>query len=400
MATDINNANLNTNTNLSSNQNITISNVNRPSTTNTNANANANANASGSKRKIPNTLIIYLKTRIANYYKINFDPSMLVPKVNSHTVYIDPLVKYTKRAIRDLPNDAPKELLLTQFFLPNQFDSLINRILSSFFSMQSRRTLEEAKSEGIIDENIELTLDTLFKRNNIFYINSRPYTIVGNQWNKGDWEIDTKPVEKLITPFVPLKGDELESAERELNDLGAGVRRGNAAASGIKATNINAPTSPSSENPSSNYPETPEEMAKEEEKTQILSATDKKLLDDKLIPDALYILKDGLIKNDPIGYEAASSMLNPASPLTFIFLIDEKQIMQFIEEQKSTNQSGIDIYNNYNRTKTEVINETSVFFDLVMFEFGIKKKEFDDLITKFDADIKKLKEQQPKIEEV
>ena len=234
MATDINNTNINTNTNInpninpspspntspssntSSKSNIIISNVKTPST---NTNINTNVNASGTKRKIPNTLIIYLKTRIANYYKINFDPSMLVPKVNSHTVYIDPLVKYTKLAIKDIPSDAPKELLLTQFFLANQFDSLINRILSSFLSMQSQRTLEEAKAEGVIDDNIELTLETLFKRTNQFYINNRPYTVVGRTWNKGDWEIDTKPVEKLITPFAPLKGDELESAEMELNDL-------------------------------------------------------------------------------------------------------------------------------------------------------------------------------------
>ena len=147
-----------------------VSNVKEPPKTNTNANINASGNNSN-KKKIPNTLIIYVKTRIANYYKINFDPSMLVPKVNSHNVYIDPLVEYTKSAINDLPNEAPADLLFTQFFLPNQFDSLINRILSSFTSMQSTRTLEEAKDDGVIDRNIQLTLDTLFKRNNVFYIN-------------------------------------------------------------------------------------------------------------------------------------------------------------------------------------------------------------------------------------
>ena len=198
--------NINSNTDINSTfQKVepNINNVKSPPNTNT----NINTNASGSKKKIPNTLIIYLKTRIANYYKINFDPSMLVPKINSHTVYIDPLVEYSWRAIRDLPNDAPKELLLTQFFLPNQFDSLINRVLSGFLTMQKTRTLEEAKAEGVIDTNIQLTLDTLFKRNNVLFINNRPYTVVGNHWNKGDWEIDTKPVEKLITPFAPLKGD-------------------------------------------------------------------------------------------------------------------------------------------------------------------------------------------------
>ncbi len=133
-------------TNTSNNQDISIGNVKTPPSTNTNK--SNNASGINKQKKIPNTLIIYIKTRIANYYKINYDPSMSVPKVNSHTVYIDPLVEYTKRAIIDLPNGAPKELLLTQFFLPNQFDSLINRVLSSFTSMQSTRTLEQAKNEG------------------------------------------------------------------------------------------------------------------------------------------------------------------------------------------------------------------------------------------------------------
>ena len=181
--------NPNTNNNASNktnkNQDISISNVKTPPPTNT----NTNASGINKQKKIPNTLIIYIKTRIANYYKINYDPSMSVPKVNSHTVYIDPLVEYTRRAIKDLPTGAPKDLLLTQFFLPNQFDSLINRVLSSFTSMQGVRTLEQAKNEGVIDTNIQLTLDTLFKRNNLFYINDRPYTIIGNTWNKGDWEI-------------------------------------------------------------------------------------------------------------------------------------------------------------------------------------------------------------------
>ena len=364
-----------------------ISNVKTPPTTNTNT--NANVNGSGTKRKIPNTLIIYLKTRIANYYKINFDPSMLVPKINSHTVYIDPLVKYDWKAIRNLPSDAPKELLLTQFFLPNQFDSMINRILSGFFSMQKTRTLEEAKAEGVIDNNIQITLDTLFKRNNVLFINNRPYTLVGNRWNKGDWEIDTKPVEKLITPFTPLKGDELESAENELNDLGAGVRMGNAAAAGIKAQNVDTKTVPTGP-----LPDTPEAMAEEEKKKQIMKPADVKL--SAQIPESTYsLLKDGLIKNDPIDYTPLSRQMKVSDPLTFIFLIDEPQLIEFIETQQppEQKQKSVDVYKQFTEAKSALINATDLFFDLIMIDFGVMKKEFDTLMDEVDDYIGQL---QPK----
>ena len=50
--------------------------------------------------KIPNTLTIYIKTRIPNYTKLIYEPYMTVPTSKSHTVYFDPLVEYIKGAIK------------------------------------------------------------------------------------------------------------------------------------------------------------------------------------------------------------------------------------------------------------------------------------------------------------
>ena len=369
-------------TNTSNNQDISIGNVKTPPSTNTNK--SNNASGINKQKKIPNTLIIYIKTRIANYYKINYDPSMSVPKVNSHTVYIDPLVEYTKRAIIDLPNGAPKELLLTQFFLPNQFDSLINRVLSSFTSMQSTRTLEQAKNEGVIDTNIQLTLDTLFKRNNIFYINDRPYTIIGNTWNKGDWEIDTKPVDKLITPFTPLKGDELESAEQELNDLGEGIKTGNAAAAGIKADNVDSKILPVSDK----LPETPEEEQAEKAKRQIVKPADE-IIFSEVGKSLDYLLKEGLTANDPIGFNPAQNKMNPSEPLTFLFLISEQTLQTYFESQPD--KSGIAIYNKYNESKLAVMDANQLFFNIIMIDFGVIKKTFDDLLDKFEFNLEDIR---------
>ena len=376
--------NPNTNNNASNktnkNQDISISNVKTPPPTNT----NTNASGINKQKKIPNTLIIYIKTRIANYYKINYDPSMSVPKVNSHTVYIDPLVEYTRRAIKDLPTGAPKDLLLTQFFLPNQFDSLINRVLSSFTSMQGVRTLEQAKNEGVIDTNIQLTLDTLFKRNNLFYINDRPYTIIGNTWNKGDWEIDTKPVDKLITPFAPLKGDELESAEQELNDLGEGIKTGNAAAAGIKTNNVDSKVLPVSDK----LPETPEEEQAEKAKRQIVKPADE-IIFSEVGKSLDYLLKEGLTANDPIGFNPPQSKMNPSEPLTFLFLISEQTLQTYFESQPD--KSGIAIYNKYNESKLAVMDANQLFFNIIMIDFGVIKKTFDDLLDEFESNLEDIR---------
>jgi hypothetical protein len=59
------------------------------------------------KPTIPNTLTIFINTRIPNRNKLLYDPAMTVPSSKSHTVYFDPLVKYNIRAITDIPSTAP-----------------------------------------------------------------------------------------------------------------------------------------------------------------------------------------------------------------------------------------------------------------------------------------------------
>ena len=115
--------------------------------------------------KIPNSLIIYIKTKIPNFYKLNYEPYMTVPKNTSQTVYLDPLIKYYEGPIKNIPSQAPENTLYTQFFEESEFDTMINRILSDFRYMQKPITFEEAYDKRIIDNNIEITLNTLFKNN-------------------------------------------------------------------------------------------------------------------------------------------------------------------------------------------------------------------------------------------
>ena len=99
--------------------------------------------------------------------------------------------------------------------------------------MQKERTYKEAKADGIIDTNIDLTVNTLFKKNNVFYINGKPYTIIDYHYNKGEWETDKKPIDQLIGVSGDNKNVE-DDAEQELAALDESLRYGNASARGIK----------------------------------------------------------------------------------------------------------------------------------------------------------------------
>jgi hypothetical protein len=144
----------------------------------------------------PNTLTIFINTRIRGYPKIKYEPDMTVPNIKSDTVYFNPLIKLSKSAVYNIPSGYPEAEKYTQFFNKNDFNSLVNRSASSSF--QKRLTLEEATKSGVVDNNIKVTLDTLFRKNTNFYIRGKPYTIFAHEWINGDWQIDTKSFEKNI----------------------------------------------------------------------------------------------------------------------------------------------------------------------------------------------------------
>jgi len=198
------------------------------------------------KTVIPNTMTVLIDTRIPNHSKFIFDPSMTVTTSKSNTVYFDPLVKYNQKAIYDLPPTAPKELKYTQFFEANQFDSLINRFYGGIF-MQKKRKLDEAIKEGIITNNVELTLHSLFKTNGILYIDKRPYTIL-SMHRKGNWYVDTKPNNNLMTQYSNSSyKDVIEDADNELkqfknlypNGMGDLDEKDKAILDSINSTNVN-----------------------------------------------------------------------------------------------------------------------------------------------------------------
>jgi len=152
---------------------------------------------------IPNTLSILINTRIRGNSKIKYVPSMSIEGITSDKVYFDPLVKLNSSVVNYIPKGLPETERLTQFFNKNEFTSLIQRTLGN--GAQPKRDLVESKKSGVVDNNIRITLDALFKSGEPFYLKGKRFTIYGYEWENGDWKIQSNKSEKMksiLRPYI------------------------------------------------------------------------------------------------------------------------------------------------------------------------------------------------------
>jgi hypothetical protein len=169
---------------------------------------------------IPNELKIIINTSIPGYQNIRYKPSMTLPSDRvDDTIQFNPLVKLKPSIIKSLP----KEIQVKEFFNKGLFQSLMNS-----HGLVRAKTLLEATNEGYVDNNIQVTLDTIFPTNGVLYINKQPYAIADVQWTKGDWKIDKKiqhlpdlDSNRITDPYLynAVVKDEIISGEKELEIL-------------------------------------------------------------------------------------------------------------------------------------------------------------------------------------
>jgi len=190
------------------------------------------------KTEIPNELRITLRTSIPGFQKLEYKPTMTIPKIgkDDNIVNFNPLVKLNKSVI----DQIPKDIRVKEFFNKGLFNSLIN-----FHGSQPTKTLEQATKEGYVDNNIKVTIDTIFPAKSVIYISGQPYVIVDALWSKGDWQVNTKPidinrlVQKQIVSSI-VKEDEI-SREKLLETLPSTVLYG-PNFTGVKTSEIPLPT--------------------------------------------------------------------------------------------------------------------------------------------------------------
>jgi len=148
----------------------------------------------------PNELKITLNTNIPGFQKIEYTPTMTIPNIskNDTSVQFNPFVKLNQVTV----NSIPENIRIQEFFNKGLFQSLLNYTRS-----KPVKSLKIATQKGYIDNNIKVTLDTIFQDNSVIYVNKKPYVITDVQWSKGDWILG-KPSPKKggyypPTPYYP-----------------------------------------------------------------------------------------------------------------------------------------------------------------------------------------------------
>jgi hypothetical protein len=199
---------------------------------------------------VPNELKITINTNIPGFQTIKYKPYMTLPNDRSDgSVQFNPLVKLKQSVIKSLPPN----IQVSEFFNKGLFQSLINS-----HGLVRAKSLLEATNEGYVDNNINVTLDTLFPSNSVIYINKQPYAIADVQWTKGDWKIDKKIQEmpqldstRIRDPYLyqTVVKDEIISGENELNQIPNDI---------IYGPNYTGPTNVASGVKKQDNPENPE----------------------------------------------------------------------------------------------------------------------------------------------
>ena len=182
-------------------------------------------NTNGPKEPIPDQLKITILTSVPGYQKIEYKPSMTIKDSNEKGVWFDPLV----RLRQELIDKIPEQYKISEFFNRGLFQSLLN-----YTNGKQLDSLELATRYGYVDNNIKVTLDTIFPVNSVIYIAGKPYTIGDVQWTRGDWAIDIKQrkeeidIAKITDPrlYTQLVNEEITSGQEQLNELPLTLIRG------------------------------------------------------------------------------------------------------------------------------------------------------------------------------
>lgn len=175
---------------------------------------------------IPDQLNIIIRTNIPGYQKIKYNSSMTIKDSETQEIIFNPLYKLNESIISKIP----KEYRIIQFFNKGLFQSLLN-----FTNASPSKSLKQATYNGNIDNNIKVTLNTIFPINSIINIGGEKYVIGDIQWTNGDWKLEVKQkreeidLKKItdVTLYNELIKQDIYSGEQQLNEIPKDLLRGN-----------------------------------------------------------------------------------------------------------------------------------------------------------------------------
>jgi hypothetical protein len=130
--------------------------------------------------KFPDQLTIIIRTSIPGFQEIEYKPFMTIKGSSEKDVKFNPLIQLNQYVI----NKIPEEYRIKQFFNKGLFQSLLN-----YTGATPAKDLLQATRYGYVDNNINVTLNSIFPVGSVIYIDNKEYLIADHQWTRGDWKI-------------------------------------------------------------------------------------------------------------------------------------------------------------------------------------------------------------------
>lgn len=168
---------------------------------------------------IPTKLQMTIETNLPEYKKFKYDPVLTLPNAPSHNIYFNPLQPLDANIIRKIPENSR----ILSFFNSQMFHKL-NGYTALF--RRPLKTLEEASPENV-NHNIQITLDTLFPTNGVFYIHREKYYIEFFEWQKGNWYLETSEPNKYTEEELYGPNYEIPESNSVIKKGGARTRKNN-----------------------------------------------------------------------------------------------------------------------------------------------------------------------------
>jgi len=173
----------------------------------------------------PDQLNIIIRSSVPGYQQIDYMPSMTMKDIPDRRVYFNPFIKLNKSKIETIP----EEYRIKEFFNKGLFQSLLN-----YNGGTPSRSLIESTRNGYVDNNIRVTIETIFPIKSVIYIGKSPYVITDVQWSTGDWKIEIKqkqvqiPLHRISDPllFTQMVRNEIVSGEEQLEQIPTIIRTG------------------------------------------------------------------------------------------------------------------------------------------------------------------------------
>lgn len=182
-----------------------------------------------SNNKLPQTLIIYIKTNIPKYGYITYLPKMSNPHTSEHSVSFTTQLKLTKECIHEFKLQKDKNTEQDKddfiFFHSSEFNNLVRFCATKNKAVQSDfdKSLKYYTNQGNISNNIQLIINELFKKDNVLYLDSKPYIIYASTVNANAWQLDTKPLHLIPHNLISTADREYDTLAVECPDCISGI---------------------------------------------------------------------------------------------------------------------------------------------------------------------------------